>query len=339
MRVLVSGACGGIGSHLIPQLISQGHHVLALDDLSSGDWSNLEDHPNLKKTTLDITDTVMMSSLGKNELFQYVFHLAAMSSLPECQIDPVRAFEVNFLGTVNLVKLAKTQTDFKNFIFASTSAIYENNPVLPFVESAPVAPSLVYPVSKLFSENYLESESRLASFPSIIVRIFNVFGDFQNSTRKSPPILNYIVREVNAGRTPILHGDGEQKRDFVSVDDVVDFFMTLLDSSSVCADKVNLCTGQLISVNQLYSWVLNGLNSDIPASFAAPTELWNSYPEMFNGAFPLNKEFVANEVGKISLGDPSKLNSNYGWVSSSNIEKQVADVAKRMSLRLGSRNE
>jgi hypothetical protein len=60
---------------------------------------------------------------------------------------------------------------------------------------------------------------------------------------------------------------------------------------------------------------------------------------MFNGAFPLNKEFVANEVGKISLGDPSKLNSNYGWVSSSNIEKQVADVAKRMSLRLGSGNE
>jgi nucleoside-diphosphate-sugar epimerase len=339
MRILVSGACGGIGSHLIPQLISQGHHVLAVDDLSSGNWSNLEEHKNLKKITMDITNKEMVANLGDKETFQYLFHLAAISSLPECQIDPARAFEVNFLGTINLVKLAKTQVDFKNFIFASTSAIYENNTALPFVESAPVDPSLVYPLSKLFSERYLESEGKLSAFPSIIVRIFNVFGDFQNFTRTSPPILNYIVREVSAGRTPILHGDGKQERDFISVDDVVEFLVTLLNSPIANADIVNLCRGQLISVNQIFSWVLSGLNSDILAAYTAPTDLWNSYPDMFNGVFPLNKEFVANEVGKISLGDPSKLKNKYGWTSSAEIAHQVADVARRMNSRLRDGNE
>ena len=103
MKILVSGACGGIGSHLIPRLISQGHQVLAIDDLSSGDWSNLQDHPNLEKITLDITDQGSVADLGANNTFQYLFHLAALSSLPECQINPARAFEVNFLGTTNLI--------------------------------------------------------------------------------------------------------------------------------------------------------------------------------------------------------------------------------------------
>ena len=81
MNILVSGACGGIGSHLIPRLISQGHQVLAVDDLSSGDWSNLQDHPNLKKITLDITDAISVTNLGTDISFEYVFHLAALSSL------------------------------------------------------------------------------------------------------------------------------------------------------------------------------------------------------------------------------------------------------------------
>ena len=335
MRILVSGACGGIGSHLIPRLISQGHQVLAVDDLSSGNWSNLDDHSNLKKITLDITDSKGVAALYEGDSFQYLFHLAAISSLPECQRDPERAFDVNFLGTVNLVKLAKTQSDFKNFVFASTSAVYENNSKLPFAESVPVAPSLAYPQSKYFSEKWLASENKLSSFPSTIVRIFNVFGDFQNSTRKSPPILNYIVKEVCAGKSPTLHGDGEQKRDFISVDDVSEFFLSLLNLSTVSADIVNLCRGQLVSVNELYSWVIKGLGLDIEASYVEPSQLWNSYPEMFIGAFPLGKEFVAHEVGKFSLGDTTKLKEKYGWYSSQEIAKQVADVANRLRLRLG----
>jgi UDP-glucose 4-epimerase len=339
VKILVSGACGGIGSHLIPRLISLGHQVLAIDDLSSGNWSNLQDHPNLKRITLDITDQDGVAHLGANNSFQYLFHLAAISSLPECQINPARAFEVNFLGTANLVKLAKTQSNFMNFIFASTSAVYENNSEIPFSESATVTPSLVYPQSKLFSENYLEAESKLCSFPSTIVRIFNVFGDFQNSTRKSPPILNYIVKEISEGRIPTLHGNGGQKRDFISVDDVTDFFASLLVTPSKSADKVNLCSGELASVNEIYSWVLSGLESNTKASYASPTDLWNSYSEMFEGTFPLDKEFVANEVGKISLGDPTKLREQYAWTSSQDIANQVADIAKRLQVRLGTKRE
>ncbi len=335
MRILVSGACGGIGSHLIPRLISQGHQVLAVDDLSSGNWSNLEDHSNLEKITLDITDSKGVAALNERDPFQYLFHLAAISSLPECQRDPERAFEVNFLGTVNLVKLAKTQSSFKNFVFASTSAVYENNSELPFVESDPVAPYLTYPQSKYFSEKWLASEYKISSFPSTIVRIFNVFGDFQNSSRTSPPILNYIVKELCAGRSPTLHGDGEQKRDFISVDDVSEFFLSLLNIPTVGTDIVNLCRGQLVSVNELYSWVIKGLGFDIEASYVEPSHLWNSYPDMFMGAFPLGKEFVTHEVGKLSLGDTTKLKEKYGWYSSQEIAKQVEDVADRLRLRLG----
>ena len=151
--------------------------------------------------------------------------------------------------------------------------------------------------------------------------------------------MNYIVKEISEGRTPTLHGDGGQRRDFISVDDVTEFFASLLVAPSKNADKVNLCRGQLVSVNEIYSWVLSGLESNTKATYAPPTDLWNSYSEMFEGAFPLDKEFVANEVGKISLGDSTKLRDQYGWSPSRDISDQVADVAKRLRVRLGAKHE
>jgi nucleoside-diphosphate-sugar epimerase len=334
MKILVTGACGGIGSHLVPLLLAQGNEILAIDNLSSGSWDNLAPHSNLSRFTIDISNEDELQDFADSKSFQFVFHLAALSSLPECQVDPRRAFDVNFLGTLNLVKIAKKQSGFKGFVFASTSAVYENNEKSPFSEVDDVNPTLVYPQTKYFAEQYLHSEAITCEFPSVIVRIFNVFGDLQNSTRKSPPILNYIVRELLLGKSPILHGDGRQARDFISVDDVVDFLANQVSMRGKYADIVNLCRGQLLSVNQMFEFTCEALQMDLEPIFAPPNELWVGYPELFMSDFPLNRDFVAREVSKMSLGDDSKLREKYSWRISQELSHQVADIALRMQSRL-----
>jgi nucleoside-diphosphate-sugar epimerase len=334
MKILVTGACGGIGSHLVPHLLEQGNEVHALDDLSSGKWSNLSDRQGLTKHTVDISNTRAVNDFAELHSFQIVYHLAAISSLPECQVDPIRAFHVNFQGTVNLVNAAKKQRDFVKFVFASTSAVYENTPISPFEESHEVSPLLVYPQTKLYSENYLKAEAETSGFPSAIVRIFNVFGDYQNSSRQSPPILNYIVRELIANRVPVLHGNGEQARDFISVDDVVDFLIRLITINHAPGDIVNLCRGELVSVNSIYEAAAKALGYSGRPNYAQPSELWVAYPELFQGAWPLDKNYVAREVAKTSLGDSSKLLENYKWKTSDEVVKQVAAIAVRMKKHL-----
>jgi UDP-glucose 4-epimerase len=330
MKILVTGACGGIGSHLVPLLLEQGYDVLAIDNLSSGDWNNLANHPKLKTFTIDITNKDALVDFALENPFTIVYHLAAISSLPECQIDPTRAFDVNFIGTINIVEIAKGQQNFQKFIFASTSAVYENSVSYPFSEEDEVSPHLIYPQTKFFAERYLISEAKSSYFPSSIVRIFNVFGDFQNSSRKSPPILNYIVRELVKGRVPVLHGNGEQKRDFISVDDVVDFFSKLLGMEKQSADIVNLCRGELLSINQIFQSVAKALDYSGSPDYAQPTNLWISYPSLFSGTFPLAKELVSNEVSKISLGNSSKLYLEYGWKPSTDLHVQLEEMALRL---------
>lgn len=338
-KVLVTGACGGIGSKLIPQLLREGYEVIAVDNLYSGSWENLENHKKLKKFTIDITDT----SQTENELskidFESCIHLAAISSLPECQVNPKRAMEVNFLATVSIVELCARKSNFRSFIFSSTSALYEGLKSEILVEGMLVSPILVYPQSKFFAELYLQSAFKTRGFPGITTRLFNVFGENQNALRKSPPLINYLVREMSMGRSPRLFGWNAPARDYIYVDHVVTYISKLLISDKAFGKTYNICTGSGLTVRQIYQFVSNALECDIQPILDDPENLWSSYGELYEALYPLKHMYIQAETNKLSLGSPIAIRELLGNYIQFDHESEIMMMALNIRDNLMGLNE
>jgi UDP-glucose 4-epimerase len=333
--ILVTGACGGIGSWLVLRLLELGHAVIALDDLSSGKWTNIQDHPSLVKVTADIANIEDLERDLSEFVFSQCFHLAAISSLPECEANQIRAFDVNLLGTVNIATICMKQKGFESFVFSSTSAVYQGQEDGHLLESNLVdAPTLTYSATKFFAEHYLLALFRSHAFPVIVSRLFNVFGDLQNSTRSSPPLLNYLVREVSNNRPPVLYGGSAGKRDYISVDDVVDLLITLSAEKDAIGEVINLCNGQGLDVRQIVEIVSNALNIEISPVWKEPQDLWVNYPVLRNGPFPLKNSLVASEALKRSVGSNKKLRKLIPNFSNRDVNQQIGEMAKRISKRI-----
>lgn len=334
--VLITGACGGIGSKLVPFLVSKGLKIIALDDLSSGAWDNLSPDLPITRLTVDITQNNELEKLIKGLEFEFCIHLAAISSLPECQENPYKAMEVNFLATVNLVEICAKQANFSGFIFASTSAVYEGLIEPVYGEDLICNPYLCYPLTKYFSEKYLISSNLTRGFPVVIARLFNVFGDFQNSQRKSPPLINYLVRELCAGRRPVLYGKDAPKRDYISVDSVVYYFYEILKNKAVIGETYNICSGSGYDVKEIYSIVSRTLKSDLEPEWESAEKIWSKYESLKTSFFQLKDDLVAAETNKQSIGSPMAIQSQITPLSV-DTEQEIAEIVLRIKKRLESK--
>jgi nucleoside-diphosphate-sugar epimerase len=158
-----------------------------------------------------------------------------------------------------------------------------------------------------FSENYGMNITTL--------RFFNVFGPRQDIHRKSPPLINYIVRELKNDRSPILHSDGEQSRDYVYVNDVVDLIEKCLNINSKGHSTFNVSTGTLTSVKNILESVGEGigLGKNIDATYRESDKLWDSYEDLFDGKFPLRKTIVEKETIKKSMGNNNLSKKILNW--------------------------
>lgn len=325
--IFVTGAAGGIGSVLVPHLAKQGDQVICLDDLSSGSWKNIQDHPNVEFVTGSILDLDLLNELNWEE-FTHIIHLAAISSLPACQINPGLAISTNVQGTANIAQLATLKSKkLKLFINASTSAVYESNKEQPLTEDLQIEPHLIYPLTKKFTEELLFAMSKDYKFPCISFRFFNVFGPMQDYERKSPPLLNYLVREMINNSQPILHSDGNQARDYISVNDICDGIQVALNHEFSKYENFNLCSGQQFSVNEIVEIVSNSLKTNIDPVFRSAEKLWNAYDELFAGHFPLDKGAVENETLKSSLGSSEKFTAHTGWRPATNQSELIGQTA------------
>lgn len=317
-NILVTGAAGGIGSVLVPYLATRDAELYCLDDLSSGSWINVKDQANIHKITGSILDDAVLGELPWNQ-FTHVIHLAAISSLPACQLDPGLAFAINVQGTAKIANFARSKSkNLELFINASTSAVYESNKESPLTENLEIAPHLVYPQTKKFTEDYFFAMNRDYDFPVISFRFFNVFGPMQDYARKSPPLLNYLVREFLAGNKPMLHSNGEQARDYIAVDDICRGVEVALDMKFKKYENFNLCSGQQFSVNQIVNIVQDALNIQITPNFRSADKLWNAYDDLFIGPFPLHKSAVEAETLKSSIGSSERYSQLSNWVPNSN---------------------
>ena len=317
MKYIITGGLGFIGSHLIEKL--KGKETINIDNNCSLSENKL-DYINA-----DVRDKDIEKYFEEGDI---VIHLAAISSLPECQDNPQLAFDNNVNGTVNILEISRKKK-IKKIIFASTSAIYENNKIFPCKEEDIVNPTLIYSLTKKHCEDICLSYVKNYDMDISIIRFFNTYGSNQNFVRKSPPLTIYILKELLDNRSPILHSDGEQKRDYVYIEDLTNLILLIVNKDNIKCNIFNACSGDLVSVNEIYKIISTKLDKNIQPKYNQAENFWNKYE--FSKDF--NKEIIKEEVVKYTLGsnDKSKelLNWKLNYTMELGLEKMIKDFIKK----------
>lgn len=288
MRILVTGGAGFIGSHLCERLIHGGHDVVVLDDLSTGLTSNIEHLPlTFIEGSITTHSAVREAIKGVNA----VAHLAALGSVPRSIADPQSTYQVNAIGTLNVLEAARAQG--AHVTFASSSSVYGSVPTLPRTEDLPTRPISPYGASKLSAESLVLAYTSSYEMRNVALRFFNVYGPRQ---RPDGPYAAVIPRFINAALTgnPIdIHGTGEQSRDFTYVASVAHVVEQALTRSSLwLTTPINVAFGTTTSINQIASALekilgvsiernyLPNRPADIHASTNNPALLHRTFPDI-----------------------------------------------------------
>lgn len=258
MKYLVTGGAGFIGSHLVDRLLANGHEVHVIDDFSTGSWVNLPAlHPRLRIWKRSIVD-------DNYELFSgidVVFHLAAKTRVQESIVKPEETETVNVLGTLKVLEECR-DNKVKRLVFVSSSSLYGEQEQLPTTEDAKPNPMSPYALSKLMGEQYCKLFEKLYGVEANYIRPFNVFGTRQNPDGGYAAAVPKFIDMLRKGETPYITGDGEQRRDFVYIEDVVNILL-LAAESKVYGEAFNIGSEMDISINDLYKTIAKILNKDI----------------------------------------------------------------------------
>lgn len=249
LRVLVTGGAGFVGSHIVNGLIHQGHYPIVLDNMSTGKLQNIQPYLESKAATL-IEGDICDPSTSRRAMAQAeaVIHLAALVDHETCLLDPERANQVNGEGTRLMLEAARGN-HVKRFVYASSAAIYGATTALPIDENVIPAPLSPYGSSKLTGERHCLNYRDRYGLDVVCLRYFNIFGPRQASRQYSGVITQFIAK-LKESESPIVNGDGEQTRDFVSAQDVVKATLLALNSQQA-SGVYNIATGKETSINQL----------------------------------------------------------------------------------------
>ena len=243
-KVAVTGGAGFIGSNLTHRLISKGHDVVVIDDLSTGLISNVDQ----EKSTfhqVSITDHRALHTALKD--CQTIFHLAARGSVPRSIKNPVATHDVNATGTLNVLEAARESG--AHVIFSSSSSVYGRNMQLPKDESMWLGPMTPYAASKLAAEGYVQAYASAYKVPTTLLRFFNVFGPRQRPDHEYAAVLPKWIWLAMQGQPIDVYGDGTASRDFTYVDTVLDIAMTAMQEKVITEGAMNLAYGNRIFLN------------------------------------------------------------------------------------------
>lgn len=246
---LVTGGAGFIGSHIAARLVERGERVRVFDNLSTGKLENLAPfgfQAELIKGDLRDAAAVRNAMTG----VEVVFHQAADPSVPRSMADPAGCYESNVLGTVNVLQAAH-EAGVRRVVFASSCAVYGDEPSLPKRETTTLAPMSPYATSKLAGEQLCEVYTRVFGVEAVALRYFNVFGPRQDPNSAYAPVIPRFIKALHDGQPPTIFGDGEQTRDFVYVDDVVQANLLAAQSPDAPGRVFNIASGRAVSLNRL----------------------------------------------------------------------------------------
>ncbi len=250
MRFLVTGGAGFLGSALANRLAVAGHGVTVLDDLSNGSASSLR--PDVLLTQGDVRNIPLLWSLLRD--VDCVYHLAAKVSVAESVLHPQAYNEVNVGGTVSLME-AMRDTGVRRVVFASSGAVYGRLPTQPVHENDTPNPDSPYAVSKWAAEQYIHTIGRANQIETVALRIFNAYGPGQSLPVSHAPVIPRFLQQALTGGSLVLHGSGEQTRDFIFVTDVVAAMVAAATATAVNRQVINVGSGIETSLNQLVSQI------------------------------------------------------------------------------------
>jgi UDP-glucose 4-epimerase len=244
---LVTGGCGFIGSHLVDSLLADGHEVRVLDDLSTGKRDNLDARAKLTLGT--ITDRALVAKLMDGA--DGCFHLAAVASVERCNREWVDTHTVNLTGTIAIFDAARAKGRGVPVVYASSAAIYGDNPAVPLSESAVAMPLSAYGADKYGCELHARVAAIVHGVPSVGMRFFNVYGPRQDPKSPYSGVISIFCDKIFAGQPVTVFGDGGQVRDFVYVGDVVRALRAAMAARKQTQSVFNVCTGTRITVREL----------------------------------------------------------------------------------------
>ncbi len=262
-RVLITGGAGFIGSHLAEDLVKGGYQVKILDDFSAGNVNNilpLFNYKNFKMVRGSVTDKELVTKAMSD--IDVVFHLAAQVHVDRSIIEPRHTFDVNTLGTLNVLDAALEQNT-ELIAYASTSEVYGSAKYVPMNEDHPLNPASPYAASKAAADRLCFSYYNTYKLPVVIVRCFNTYGPRQKDTGYAAAIPKFIRRAL-AKLPPVIYGDGKQTRDYMYIKDAVNAYKLVLNSfENLLGKAVNFGSGKETSILELVQKILqlNGNHS------------------------------------------------------------------------------
>jgi len=252
-KLLVTGGAGFIGSHIVDRLLNEGLEVTVIDNLDTGHLKNIAHHQDNKKFHFiksDIRDFNLVKETMKDT--DAVFHEAALASVTLSVKNPILANDINVTGTLNLLK-ASSDLHVKRFIYASSAAVYGDTPSPQKREDMTPNPTSPYGASKLAAENYVKLFHKSYGLETVSLRYFNVYGPRQRFDIQCAygGAITIFTNRLLKNMPPIIYGDGEQTRDFVYIQDVIEANMLALNSKNATGEAFNIGTGTNVSVNQV----------------------------------------------------------------------------------------
>ncbi|MEX2671514.1 MAG: NAD-dependent epimerase/dehydratase family protein [Phycisphaeraceae bacterium] len=251
-RVLVTGGAGFIGSHLCEALIELDAQVVALDDLSGGSWDNLAAFGDqVEQITASVLDTQQLAEAVQS--CTYVFHQAALGSVPASVEHPRHYYQVNVQGTLEVLDAARA-AGVKRVMFAASSSAYGNPPDTgPKSEDLPPLPQSPYAATKLAGEHTLRTWFHSYGLDGVSLRYFNIFGPRQSPDSAYAAVIAAFASALHQNRRPTIFGDGTQTRDFTYVANAVHANLLAAAHPQPLQGRVlNVAAGQRVSLNQLY---------------------------------------------------------------------------------------
>lgn len=298
-KVIVTGGAGFIGSNLVDELVKRGADVSVIDNLSNGKKENV--NPKAKLYEVDIRDFGALKPLFKG--VDYVFHLAALARVQESIEDPVKYNDVNVNGTLNVLKAAK-DNGVKRVVYSASCAAYGDQKQMPIREDASVNPISPYGLQKYVGELYCKMFADVYKLGTVSLRYFNVYGPRQSFNGPYSLVMGIFLRQRLNGEPMTIVGDGEQKRDYVSVLDIVDANILAATSDKVGnGEVINIGTGKNYSVNDLAK-MIGGKTVNLPSRME-PRE---------------------------TLADNTKARELLGWVPHVNLVEWLAEYKKEIGL-------
>jgi UDP-glucose 4-epimerase len=303
---LVTGGCGFIGSHLVEALLTGGHGVRVLDDLSTGKRDNV---PAAAEIIVgDVADSEVVARVMDG--VDGCFHLAAVASVQRGNEDWVGTHRANLTGAVTIFDAARRGRDGGSVpvVYASSAAVYGDNPDVPLTEQAETLPLSAYGADKLGCELHARVATRVHGVPTTGFRFFNVYGPRQDPSSPYSGVIAIFAERLARGDGVTIHGDGEQTRDFVYVGDVVRYLVAAMNQQlkQPSGDPMvfNICTGRPTSVKQLATVIasLNGCEPDIT----------HDAPRL-------------GDV-RVSIGDPARVQLAFGFAAETALETGLAQT-------------